>query len=66
MLLPSTMGTDTPSPLEGDGLLDIATGVACLRGNPLCKRWVSRWLIQTTGRMLDQGRACPTTPCPVS
>jgi hypothetical protein len=26
--------SDTPSPLEGDGLLDIAIGVACLRGDP--------------------------------
>jgi len=34
MLLPSIMGTDTPSPLDGDGLLDIAIGVACLRGDP--------------------------------
>ncbi len=34
MRLPSTMGTDTPSPLEGGGLLDITTGVACLRGDP--------------------------------
>jgi hypothetical protein len=56
--------SDTPSPLEGDGLLDIAIGVACLRGDPLCKRWLSRWLIQTTGLLRDQGRACPTTPCP--
>src|SRR5690349_12795399 len=57
---------DTPSPLEGDGLLDIATGGACLRGDPLYKRWVSLWLIQTTGLLRDQGRACPTTPCPGS
>jgi hypothetical protein len=34
MLLLSITGTDTPSPEGRDGLLNIATGMACLRGDP--------------------------------
>ncbi len=53
-----------PIRLSGDGLLDNANGEAYLRGDRIRDPWLSRWLIQTTGRMLDQGRVCPTTPFP--
>lgn len=44
---------------EGDGLLDIASSVACLQGDRIRGTWLTCELIQTT-----VGRIGPTTPFP--
>ena len=42
-----------PSPLEGDRLLDNAGSVARLRGDHLCKMWLTCRIIETTlGQLL--------------
>ncbi len=55
------LDSDTPRPVERDGLLSNFGGVACLRGDLLIEQWLTHRLAETTGRRCDQGRVGPAT-----